>query len=1050
MNNKQEIINNIFSDNDKFIEDYNLNIDYSYYAQGMVISKIFETMNNKDKKTFISLMPKKIMKEFEKIGIKSNTIEIIDFKNDLEYKRFMNKCYQKNDYNEEEIIIDEKLKIFADIFKYIHEKLEIIDSYNVSDVIEWLEEFFTQTTVNTALKTLEENNIFLEQESIDSSLLPDLVPMNQGKTKYLTIKDFHELFPEFFKIGPNDTFYSPISLTPDTQGEKVYEYPNSIGRSVFDFKVTSNNEKDEIYTNQHYLHSKNNIKLKFFEIADDMNSYIEKTNFKNEEDEKIFKIFNQNILKFMALKENINDLSKISVSDELSKENATISYSLYQVLFKFATGIGNKIDEYNDVESIFDSITISLWANNLNHENIFRLYDDNSNCTIDLIKEANENMDKLLKKFRNKLRNNNGRTNIPIIKRNDSKINASMKMDEKLLKHVLFTLVNKKALHIYSDPGTGKTSNINAILEILGFKILNVENGVDIETYLSNLVNDNNKIIGNNSLSKSKSIKTRALESGDKIVIFLDEFQRKAASLSPYGLGEALNKFFDDCEKSPNTYVIAASNQDLSKNINIEASLDDRLNSAGLDSKNWEDESFLQGKILDLHLNNYNELFDITSSFLFTNTIKKSYKIRKEAFPNYYRLIEENPKIKKTFDGMKNILTKYDFNSEEYNKSIENMIELFDDKEVEKEIKVNQREITYAINFEFLHDEIKEIEKIKNNINSQDIEPLEKNKLKSIAFSKHNFNKVVNYINDKNFNIDSVKHPSSFEDMINSVYDFLESNPAKQFQKFNVDFEEENSIDASKNKIGFILNEVINNFNVRANVFISKESNIINKLIDIDPSLIKNYQKITSQFKEGIKNFQNLEFLSLRPLSKTLDTIYLYAFNKVRPDLLKLEEFEYKKTKYKSPHLFVYNFDKKISKSEITFQTRNSEIKKTWDSTYILSKVASEMNFYIRSDVQNINDEHEIEDMDSFDEKKESINKYFYRNLLNLLREYYKEANSEEGVDFNSLFDRHIGKIKKYLDEPEEFQNWKTTIMNKIKNITETPSSGMFIPNLEA
>jgi hypothetical protein len=174
----------------------------------------------------------------------------------------------------------------------------------------------------------------------------------------------------------------------------------------------------------------------------------------------------------------------------------------------------------------------------------------------------------------------------------------------------------------------------------------------------------------------------------------------------------------------------------------------------------------------------------------------------------------------------------------------------------------------------------------------------------------------------------------------------------------------------------------------------------------------------------------------------------MYLTNGVDLDRLKTKNFSLKGKKFRSADLLSYKFDNVISKEKEELFVHNafSEVQKMFDNTYLLGKIAAKLNFYIRTVVQNLNDNHEHDDISDFDESKESVNKFFYRNLINLLKEYYIASNSKDGVDLGKLFKRHIGKIEKLMNK-EEFNVFFNDLLKDIESNykVEVANSGMFI-----
>lgn len=1006
----------------------------------------------------------------------------LNFKYNKDLKRFLenyhlNKIESIENYSKKQKDFDnilyEKIEILSDIANLVY-KNYIKDSSGDIKV----EDFSYFIRKNIGLEAYKKFNNYLKSplHSIyvpnykENSTTVEYDYIYKGVSKYLTIKELYEILPEYFIVTPDETYVNPINLTSDTQGAKLYNIFNAAFRNPTEtIGMKSMNNKNVSVVNASIINDSESLTIGEIE-----NILEETVNKANTNIKKEYKELSDSLLDIIKTKQNFFNLGKISsLSNELSSMEKKFMNNIKNNLTNFINQIINEglskkinIEEVLDIELNKNINGIGVIINVLKLED-FNVMMNEYNLTkaektkfLNILNDFNKEIKKEIIEVNDNLRNLDIITNIEMTKRRGEKILNNFSFDPKILKEFVYISGgNEKPLHLYSEPGVGKTTTAENFYNLMGVPFNLVVPGDEPDVIINKLASDNDPSLHKGTSIVNKSLFTMAKESGEKrSVIFVDEFIRLVIHAVRTGRPEVFNNILEagnDKDKQK-VKMLFASNGTLDSD-EIAASLRSRIKEVNISSVNFENPQFIESSLYKLHDTNLYNLYDflnnenLTELMNIINDNKKSIykhvedleKNNKEVFKVLRKINENNlyPNTKELEKISKEIIDINLFETEDIQKIIENFSDIFSYFNLEKIYKEENKK---AKELNILLEGVTEPEKIleiKRDINTKyDVEKIEK------------FLGVKLTDEDKS-------HMKNLNSYINRVYQIAKVNPAIQYNKLFTDFGKETE-ETSKSKIKLLLKEVINQQDINKLEILNRSLNSKNNFErKIENTNIEETEK--EYIKQLLKTAKDdvIEVLAKLNVKNPFLLLPLHnnkisILNKIiiSPSSLELKDRKLNGVKYKS--FDIHNFGNDEIKINKDLDDWDDELEENEDDNtliykgenkvtgfnnllFIESQIIAALNKYIREDIQELDHTGKPMDLDSFDVDKISVNKITYRTLNDIVNSIYKQMNSEEGVNISEPFKKIISNVLPNVDDKSEFLETFEKILSNVKSLHE-------------
>lgn len=1001
------------------------------------------------------------------------------FEADYDYEDFLSKSLSKDDFNENEKMINSKLIKYAEVVNRLTYKKSGENYSKLQNVLNAIELTFGADIKNKVFaRTIDELKIRTISETSDKR--PILKNVVAGKEVILTVKDMNTLFPNYFKVLDSEICDIPVYSKSETNGDVILDPMYSLMRMMF-LSGYQNSDSASIDTPHYYVTKNNSLgeneaaNLTFKEIESILETiksvYLSKVT-KNDANEKILQKFNKAILNTFKLKQRFINIKKISNSKEIPNLEVESKLRLIDVYTKLI----------NKAEGEYQSQVFANTAKNkvemFGNEILLSLLNENPKFVKELDWFADELRDSMVV-VNNKLKNLEVVTNIPMVYRPDEKVNL-IDTERDMTKRYFNSLITNEIMNFMSSPGQGKSRTIKSLTEALGYKLYIIEPTSDRETVTSYAVDNNVPTINREKLASKLSLIATSYLSGEKYnIVFFDELAKIAVELSAMNMGQKLNNLFQaalnpsiDSIEIPNplnnneqikinlngTRIIGASNYSISMNENIDSSFRSRIVDVDMDSNNCESKGYISGIIYD----NINTLFDVVDTKVNNENVNKVFlnMYEDKNLLKTYKTLKKDKKYENLLTGFKNLIN-YNFSTEKYkelytemkNFNFENpflSVEL--DKKEDKTWDIVQ-EIMTGLKLELIVDEIKEktklIQKRKTGIkNGEDLVTVT-NDYVDTYHKQFKENKILSYLDldkktEEKFKSKLLKN-RDIKDYVDSVYDLIVENKSVSYSKFFLDIDEDKNEELSKSKIKTILNDVVSSVS-NLKVQLLKNDSFVNQIQSkMDTDVFNKVFSIRNSITENLKSLEINKIENILPLSNYSNDITRKILEK--PDFLQRRisptEFTYKKVKFMSPFAYPFKAESGVNDLETNSNTEFKEnpVVSLFDSTDILSECIAKTNTYIRKEIQRKDDSGKFEDGMESDDAATSVNKILYRELNLISRELIsKKSNITEGFDILPFFKKTIMNLKH--SSPDIENAIKTIIVEVINNNKITAMNG--------
>ncbi len=990
------------------------------------------------------------------------------FEDNYEYRDFLTKSLSKSDFNKKEKIISNKLIEYSKIINSLTLKNSGENYSKLVNVLSSIEIVFGSDLKEKVFKrAIDELKIRTISEASDKE--PIIKNVIAGKEIALTVKDMNILFPSYFKILESEVCDVPIYSKSETNGDILLDPMYSLLRMII-MTGYQNTDINTINDNKFYVTKNNSLgeneaaNLTFKEIEASLESikqsYFSGKLTKNENNEKILNKFTKALLNTFKVKQMIFNVKKISNAEEVTELEVDSKY----VLIRLYNDLIEKAEQQYGT-TVFSSREANRQKNKreiLGNEIVLEILNENPKF-IEEIENFSNNLNKSMIEINNRLKNLDAVTNIPMIYREDEKVNL-IDTERDMTKRYFHSIISNEITNLMSSPGQGKSRTIKSLTEALGYRLYIIEPTSDRETVTSYAVDNNVPTINRDKLASKLSIIATSYLSGEKYnIIFFDELAKIAVELSSMNMGQKLNNLFQaalnpsiDSIEIPNplnnneqirikltgTRIIGASNYSISQNENIDSSFRSRIVDVDMDSTNCENKGYISGIMNDNILTLLDTAFDKVNTKNMDDLFLKMNDNRD--FLTTYKKIKDDKKYKKLIDGIKsvqdyNITTKsFDDLYEEVKKfDLVNPfidMELIKDKKSKKlDAKENNnewdviKEIFFGIKLDSIVDDIKLKRELINKRNASlkngedEIEVA--NRYIEEYHQEFKHKKIIKYLDlnkkdEEEFNKKIMKN-RSIKEYADIIYDLITENKSVSYSKFFLDVEEDKNEDLTKSKIKLILNDLqTNNSNLKLQLL--KSNRFVNEVKSkMDKRDFEKVSFARRQVTDVLDALQINNISLILPLSNYSNDIVQRILKKQNFEFnqrLIPMEFTYKKTKYKSPRFYPFKADFGVvpgSDEQSLMEIKDNPVVSMFDTTDILSSCIAKVNTFIRKEIQRKDSNGKMEEGYESDDTITSINKILYREMNSIIKELVsKKSNVLEGFDILPFFDKSIKNLK--------------------------------------
>lgn len=1016
------------------------------------------------------------------------------FEDDYDYEEFLYKSISKEDFNEKERMVSNKLLKYSEIINSMTMKKSGDNYSKLINVLNSIESIFgNELKTKVFDRAIDELKIRTISETSDKR--PILKNVVAGKEVALTVKDMNVLFPNYFKILESEVCDIPVYSKSETNGETILDPMYSLLRMII-MTGYQNTDINTINDNKFYVTKNNSLgeneaaNLTFKEIERSLNnikrSYFSGKLTKNDANEKILTKFTKALLNTFKVKQMIFNAKKISNSEEISElevESKYVLINLYNELIEKAE------QEYNS--TVFSSREANRAKNKreiLGNEIVLEILNENPTFIKEIENFSNNLMNSMFD-INNKLKNLEAVTNIPMIYRENEKVNL-IDTERDMTKRYFHSFISNEITNLMSSPGQGKSRTIKSLTEALGYRLYIIEPTSDRETVTSYAVDNNVPTINRDKLASKLSIIATSYLSGEKYnIILFDELAKIAVELSSMNMGQKLNNLFQaalnpsiDSIEVPNplnnneqirinltgTRIIGASNYSISQNENIDSSFRSRIVDIDMDSTNCENKGYISGIINDNVFALLDTTFNKVNTQNMDNLFLKIYETPE--ILSTYKSIKDDKKYKKLIEGIKSV-QDYSITTKSYDDLYEEVkkfdlvnpfvdMELIKDKKSKKsDVKENNdwnvvKEIFFGIKLDAIVDDIKKkqelIRKRNQSLDNGENEVEVANQYIEEYHRIFKHNKIIKYLDlnkkeEEAFNKKVMKNRSTKE-YVDVIYDLISENKVVSYSKFFLDVDEDKNEELSKSKIKLILNDLeTNNSNLKVQLL--KSNRFVNEIkTKMDKNVFENISFARRQVTDNLDALQINVLSSILPLSNYSSDIIHRMLKKPNFEFnqrLIPVEFSYKKTKYKSPRFYPFKSDFSVvpgQEEQSLMEIKDNPVVSMFDTSDILSGCIAKVNTFIRKDVQKKDENGKMEEGYESDDTITSINKILYREINSISKELVsKKSNILEGFDILPFFSKSIknlkprygdieGEIKKIINE--EINNNKIEAMN--------------------